>query len=256
MRIKVFLVKQDITYPTGVIANVSDALTCKTTRVNLTATSTSGNVSYNWGGPDNQTSTESSFYVSIPGTYKVKLTNQANGCSVIKQVMVMQDTVAPVVTVYASGDITCEYKTVKLNGNSLIKGLTYNWNGPGNFISTSAIAEVKLPDTYYVTVTNPVNGCITKKSVEVKQNITPPENITATVSGMLSCEQPKVELNASAAKNAIFSWNGPKDFRSDKKNPSTSFIGTYTLIATDPLNGCKSQTTITVKGDECLKKQN
>lgn len=252
------LVKLDITPPSDVTAETSGALTCKTKRVTIKASSPSNNVNYDWRGPNNLVSTEASLMVNLPGTYKVTVTNQVNGCSVTKPLIVQQDTTPPLgVNVTSSGDITCVNRSVTLEGSSLTTGVTYNWSGPDNFSSSSATPEVSSPRTYRVTVTNPVNGCSTEKSITVNQNMIPPEKVMATVSGTLSCDQPKVTLNASSStKGVLFNWNGPKGFTSAKKNPVTFSPGNYKLTATNPVNGCNSATDIVVTGIECSKNKN
>jgi hypothetical protein len=71
------VVTQDITAP-GASASGGN-LTCTTTSVQLSASSTTGGVTFSWSGPGGFSSSQQNPSVSSPGTYTVIVTNQVKG---------------------------------------------------------------------------------------------------------------------------------------------------------------------------------
>lgn len=235
-------VKQDIVPPKGLKTTVPDTLTCRKKMVMVKASSAVNSPVYDWEGPNNFSSSENSFTTYTPGKYTVKLTDPNNGCSVKKQVNVLQDTAKPNnITLKSSGTINCKTKKVRLSGNPHIPYLVYDWKGPGNFVSRSITPQVSMPGIYIATITNSHNGCSGKRSVTVSSNTTAPSGITARASDTLKCSVNTVKLmGTSDIKNATFQWSGPNNFSATGQNSKTSSPGKYKLTVTNPLNGCTS----------------
>jgi hypothetical protein len=225
-----------------------DTITCSSGSVILTGSSLTPGVSYSWSGPDSFTSTDQNPSVSVAGTYTLTVTNPANGCISIATADVAQDTPVPGATAGGSGTITCAVPSVTITGASPTPDVIYSWSGPDNFTSSLQNPEVTAGGLYTLTVTNPVNGCISTATVTVTQNTTVPDATAA--GGELTCAVSSVTLSGSSSTLGVtYSWSGPGSFSSTLQNPSVNEEGSYILTVTDPTNGCISTATASVEQD-------
>lgn len=246
-------VKQNIIVPKDVIVVAADTLDCRMRTVNVKAISGSEAMSYAWKGPDNFISNEKSFNTYKPGNYSVKITDPGNGCSIKREVQVVQDTARPEdVQLAASGKLTCLNKKIILTGKSQLSSLSYNWSGPDNFISDSPAPEVNDPGKYQAIITNNVNGCSSKRSITVSRDTLSPSAVSAEAADTLSCSVKSVKLNGSCkTSHMVFKWTGPNNFSGKGQSQKTSFPGSYTLTVLNPLNGCSSTANAIVVKKEC-----
>jgi hypothetical protein len=158
------------------------------------------------------------------------------------------------VSATVSGILTCSDTTVTLTGSSSTSGMTFSWIDPDNFNFTGNTADVSLPGTYILIVTNPINGCSESTTVTIEQYIETPEGLTASASDTLSCAIPSVILSASSTtSDVIYSWEGPQGFISNEQFTATSIPGNYSVTATNPHNDCKSVEPLVINGAECLE---
>jgi hypothetical protein len=150
------------------------------------------------------------------------------------------------ITVSASagngGVLTCTNASLSLTASSIASGVTYSWTGPNNFSSTAQNPAVTVAGTYTVVATNTSGSG--SASVTVTENKAAP-TVTAT-GGVLGCAT-SVNLNAtSSVGNSLYSWSGPGSFSSTAQNPSVSTAGTYTVVVTNPANGCTTSKQVQV----------
>ena len=246
---------QNTKEPEGAKAIALDTLTCKTSKVKLSASSTSGGTVYKWTGPGNFTSQTQNTIAVTPGNYTVEITDPVTGCSAKRSVIVLKNIKEPETDIAPSGVLTCSVKSVTLKTKPAVKNTTYKWSGPDDFSSASPEPSVVKAGIYNVTVTSILTGCSSSKSVEVKVNMTSPQGVAAKATGSLSCATPKVKLSGTSSTEGItYRWSGPQDFVSTLKTPEVNLPGTYTLYATNPENGCVSKTDVTVQGEKCAEK--
>jgi hypothetical protein len=152
------------TQPTIPLAGANTQL-CETETLNLTATSTTPGVSYNWTGPNSfssvfQNPTIANTTTAASGTYIV--TTSLNGC--ISQgninVLVRQTPAAPIA---GSNSPVCKGGVLSLTANSLTPGVNYDWTGPGGFTSNQQNPVIDPANTTHsgtYTVTASLNGCV------------------------------------------------------------------------------------------------
>lgn len=236
-------VTSNFTPPTA-SAGVSGSITCVSSMVQLFGSGTPAGITYSWIGPGGFTSNISNPFATTPGTYTLTTTNPVNGCTASASTAVMLNTSPPGVTA-AGGTRTCANPSVTLQSNSNTPGVTYKWSGPGGFSSTLQNPVVSVTGTYTVTVTNPANGCTSTTSVGVTQNFTPP-TVSATTA-LISCYNPMPHVIATASPaGCSFSWTGPNGFTANVYNPVVTEMGSYTVTATNPANGCTAATSIYV----------
>jgi hypothetical protein len=251
-------VEQNIRPPAEVVATTSDTITCKINSVKLTASSTTKEAIFNWSGADGLTSSEHFLITSTPGSYTLQVTNPENGCSMHKTATVIKDINPPEdIKIISSGEITCSDEMVTLTCISSTSDVAYRWSGPDSFLSTSAALKVDKKGIYYVEATKISNGCSVTESFTVKENISYPKDVTASPSGIISCETPRVKLSGKSSTSKVnFAWTGPGGFISDLQEPGVNLPGKYTLTVTNPINDCKSETSVTVPGKVCKKSKN
>ncbi len=241
-------VTQNITAPNA-NAGTPQVLTCTTTSVNLNGSSSTGGATFSWAGPGIVSGgTTATPTVNAPGTYTLTVTNPTNGCTATSTVNVTQTVVPPNANAGTPQNLTCATTSVVLNGSSSTAGATFSWAGPGIVSGgTTATPTVNAPGTYTLTVTNPANGCTATSTVNVTQNITPP-NANAGTPQVLTCTTTSVVLNGSSSTGgATFSWAGPGIVSGGTTaTPTVNAPGTYTLTVTNPSNGCTATSTVNV----------
>lgn len=227
------------TAPPTASASVAGALTCVVNSLQIFGTGTPAGTTFAWTGPNGFNSSAQNPTVFGPGIYVLTVTNPQNGCTANASATVISNTTPPGAT--ATGGLkTCANPTVTLNATSGTSGVSYLWSGSGGFMSNLPNPTVSLIGTYSVTVTNPVNGCVSSATASVTQNLTPP-NVTATSTSIITCANPTPQITASSqTTGATFSWTGPNGFTANIPNPHVSVSGIYTVTATNPLNGCTS----------------
>lgn len=226
------------TTPPIASATVNGILTCIVNSVQLTGIGSPASVTFSWTGPLGFISNLQNPVAFTAGTYVLTVKNPVNGCTATASVVVNSNTALPGVT--ATGGVkTCANPSVTLHATSNTPGVTYAWSGSGGFFSTQQNPVVSQTGAYSVTVTNPVNGCVSAATVVVTQNVTPPNVVAVTAT--VTCNNPSPQIVASSqTSGATFSWTGPNGFTSNIHNPHVSIGGTYTVTATSPANGCTS----------------
>jgi gliding motility-associated-like protein len=237
------VVSQDITLPNA-NAGADSVLTCTNTTINLNASSSTSGATFQWiGGPSS-----AAYNVTIPNTYTVVVSNPSNGCTATDNVVVSQDITLPNANAGADSVLTCTNTTINLNASSSTSGATFQWiGGP-----SSAAYNVTIPNTYTVVVSNPSNGCTATDNVVVSQDITLP-NANAGADSVLTCTNTTINLNASSSTSgATFQWiGGPSSAAYNVTIPNT-----YTVVVSNPSNGCTATDNVVVSQDITLPNAN
>jgi beta-glucanase (GH16 family) len=149
----------------------------------------------------------------------------------------------------ANNGPVCVGSTLNLTA-STVTGATYNWTGPNGFSSSVqkpaiANATTNASGTYSVTAT--VGGCASPATTTtVTVNALPATPATGN-NGPI-CAGSTLNLTASTAPGATYSWTGPNGFSSTVQNPvianaTTNSSGTYSVTAV--VGGCASPTAMT-----------
>lgn len=224
--------------------------TCASPTVTLIGQSTTPGATYIWTGPNGYISTLQNPVVSAVGNYTLKVTHPQSGCTAVANASVSQNNTPPSVWC-TSTLITCTNPNAKITTNSSPQGLQYQWSGPDNFSSTQQNPNVPLPGYYYVTATNPGNGCTNTTSVYIDANNTPPFAYSGEERS-LNCFQTSVLINASfssSGPNYTYqwtTWDGHIVSGATTLYPRVDLEGTYTLTVTNTQNGCKDVDSVMV----------
>ncbi|MFK8101982.1 MAG: beta strand repeat-containing protein, partial [Saprospiraceae bacterium] len=235
----------DETIPT--ITAAVGSISCTATSANLSGSSTTANVSYEWQGPAGYQSNQADTSTTIPGTYQFIVT-ASNTCTAEMELEVIADQDLP--TVSATADtITCTAPIANLMSSSTSNNLSYLWTGPLGFSAVSPDTLTNVAGLYTLMV-NAVNGCSASTQVTVvANNLIPDLVLTADT---LNCTEIEATLSSnSSVVNLIYSWTGPSGFNASQADTTTSIAGNYQLLVTAP-NGCATSEAITVISDESI----
>jgi len=183
---------------------------------------------------------------SVTTTYTLTATNTASGCTATDQVIVTVVTGLPVANAGADLSITCVTNpTGATIGMTAVAGITYSWS-PSTGLSSASVsnpfASPSTTTTYTLTATNPTTGCVSTDDVIVTVNNTFPI-AAAGADFTKTCVDNTFGLGIGMTPIAgiNYSWTPSLGLSSTTTanptaNPATS--STYTLTATNPVNGC------------------
>ncbi|HXB40724.1 MAG TPA: T9SS type A sorting domain-containing protein [Bacteroidia bacterium] len=237
-----FLIMQNITPPNISAPAILDTITCLLDSIQLAANSTSSNVILYWKDTNNDSLLNNS-YIHLSGTYVAHALDTSNGCSNQLIRIANQFTTLPIVQLPSGNfNINCSAANVLLNGSSPNPDATLNWTGPNSFFSANP-ATTTLPGYYFLSVTNPQNGCVAKDSLQViLQNILLLNRSNDTT----ICNGTNATLSASpigGTPGFIYLWNNGAGNTTITVAPTDTTK--YIVTITDNV-GCIGKDTITV----------
>jgi gliding motility-associated-like protein len=201
----------------------------------LTAT---GATSYTWN-PGALTGTNVAVTPTTTTTYTV---DGDNGSCIGTQTITLVVSPTPTVIATSSSNTICAGTSATLTASG---AATYTWN-PGALTGTNVAVTPTTTTTYTVDGDNGL-GCVASSTVLI--NVTPaPANVTATVSGNITCNTTSVSLLGNSTSIGVtYSWSGPSSYTSAVQSPTDIIAaGDYTLTVTDPITSCSSTATTTV----------
>lgn len=244
--------------PTPVIP-LPEVLTCDRTAVSLTVQPPDPALLYQWaavsGGVLVSGANSSEAIAGAAGQYRVTVTNAANGCFATADAAVVADTMSPLIILGAPPFISCLTTTAFLSLEIVPSGMpsAVTWTTSDGVILQGAGTQQPLigaAGTYGVSVRNLANGCTTAAQVQVGGSTTPPV-VDAGASAVLTCSTPVQVLSGMVMPPAAsLSWTGPGVVSGgNTPTPAVHQPGTYTLLATDPFNGCTATDTVWVGAD-------
>lgn len=232
---------------------------CTGSSVNLTATTSTGGVTYAWTGPNGfssaqQNPTLNNVALADAGVYAVTATLGSCTSAAGNTTLVINPT--PVIASTGSSNPTnCASATGSITLNGLANNATYTLNytkngtpaGPVTVSSNGSgtITIVNLTAGIYDNITVTRNGC-TSTAVGPITLSDPAAPATPTAgSNSPVCSGNTVTLNASTTTPGVatYAWTGPNGFTSNTQNPSianatVAATGTYNVTVT--INSCTS----------------
>ena len=220
-------------------------LDCTNPSIDINAQSNTPGVTLGWTGPGGFDSPNATINISVPGDYTV-VAMAPNGCTSSQTVPVPIDTLSP--DLVLSGDtLSCATPDGFIAAASVTQGVSYSWMGPGGFIGSDSLEQINVPGQYPVIITAP-NGCTSSGSAEVVGDFDEPD-LSASVSGVLTCANTTVSLQANSAdQNVIFQWMDENGNPTDSSYLETILPGFFEIAATGS-NGCISLDTLEVLQD-------
>lgn len=249
------VITEDKAAPSVTVTGVPYTLTCTNTSLTLSAIASAGTVAWTGPGPivDEYTLNPT---VNLTGNYRITAT-AANGCSSFDDVVVGLDTNVPDISVSQNPlDITCTRTSVSISGLSTVAGVSYLWtrlSGSATITNpTLPTASVNATGDFRLTVTAP-NGCTNSGNVSVYDNLIHPNLTLLPIDGdQITCSQTTVLLDGSSTTSGVqYSWStltGAIILNGGSPTPTVNKTGDYTVVVTDPTNGCTTSGTTTVQG--------
>lgn len=248
------LILEDTAVPAAE-AGASASVTCFAPVLTLNGggSATGGTIGYQWSTLDgNITANDNTLTPSIDagGTYTITVTDINNGCFATDDVVVMENTTAPIADAGLDGVLSCLNPLVSLDGSNSTTGATisYSWTttdglvvGPGNTATDFTV----LAGTYTLTVLDASNGCDHSDIMVVTGDLVEPDLQAVTVPAV--CENvPTIDL-AGYVNISGGVWTGTQGATSSIFDVSVG-PGSYTVTyeVTDPVNFCTADTTIDV----------
>ena len=221
----------------------TQSITCSMPIVNLVSSAVPSTCTPVWSGGVASGVNSFTATASSANIYTLTITNPANGCIKSGTVQVVTNTISPSISASTSNTLTCATVTTQVIVSTTTTPVSYNWSGPGIlFGNLTSNATVNLTGLYSVTVTNTSNGCSTTTTTAVSENTSPPTGVSAGPDQTLSCLNSSVTLSGSVSSptNAVINWQGGVCGTNNTLITSACIAGSYTLVATDPNNGCFS----------------
>ncbi|MBK9270274.1 MAG: gliding motility-associated C-terminal domain-containing protein [Saprospiraceae bacterium] len=151
---------------TPVLSVANDTLTCIKVNTRLQAQSQRTTDLFSWSGPSGFSSNQQNPLVQTPGIYLLRVTS-TNGCESTQIVHILSDTLSP--QIFATADsIQCKHPDaeIKVLGFGPLDQIVWR-DAQGQIISNSFRQLVSTAGRYFVEVTNPENGCVSKREVVV-----------------------------------------------------------------------------------------
>ena len=256
--IETIQVQQNVNMPQAVIEDLSpQGLSCTQQSVVLDggASTPIGNVSYQWFDENGLLVSEDAFYeASASGTYNLVITDLTTLCKNNVTTLVSQDDELPMVDIAPPNVLTCAESIITLNASGSILGseFEYIWTTPvgvTDFDDTDILnPTVSTPGTYTLTITNTLTGCDNQLSLEVLSDFVEPI-AQANAEDMLDCVTMEVQLNSDGSSDGIGfdrTWIVDGVTLTNLDFVTVQNPGVYTLIVTDQVNGCTSESQVIV----------
>ncbi len=214
-------------------ASANGNITCNTTMVTLSASSTNDNVSYEWVGPNGFTSSEQNPATEMAGTYTLTITNEF-GCSATSVVEVSENTSLPQIN-NISGFKACENSG--LNIDVAGDNLSFEWVGPNGFTSNEQNPSLEIAeDGDYICYVSNEFGCTSQVTTQLEDKTDYP--VILNTNGLVNCNESTLNIQTESNDNYTYSWTGPNGFTSNEQNPDFDFTdGTYACEVTSE-GGC------------------
>ncbi len=183
------------------------------------------------------------------GTYQETLQSY-QGCD--STVVFNLNILNPIAEILGGGTISCVTPVVVLNSAPSAGNSVKIWrNASGTVMGSGNTYMVTQPGQYTLTTTITSGGlsCTRQAAVVITGNTVPPT--ASAQGGALTCAAPSLTLQGSSSTpQTSFRWSGPGGFSSVLTSPSITQSGIYTLIVTNPMNGCTATATATVTADQ------
>ncbi|MFN0176965.1 MAG: gliding motility-associated C-terminal domain-containing protein [Saprospiraceae bacterium] len=243
--------------PQGNISASTTVLDCSIQSITLNGavTGTANATTLQWLNNGIVLGSGNTLSVNGPGQYDFVVVDNVTFCSGTATITVTQNLNLPTLSVANPGQLTCTSPSQTLTGSSPTSGIQFAWatiSGPDTtIVGNGATLSVNSPGTYYLFGENPANQCDNATSVVVIANQTPP-TADAGTPFTLDCAGETAALDGSGtgAPNLGYQWSSVDGHFVSGANSASPLIdeaGTYSLVVTNPTNGCTATSDVTIQ---------
>ncbi len=232
-------------------------LTCAVNNILLdgSASTNGANMQYEWQHNNTAISgaIASRFDATLPGTYRLIVTDNSNGCTNAATFDIVENRQLPQVNAGADQLLNCNMPTANLSGTATANGpLAYAWlNSSGAVLSNTNTLQANVPGAYVLRVTNMENSCVNEDQVQINSDFDYPV-ANAGNGGQLDCVVTELSLGGtgtSTGSNFSLSWrvlrsNAPAP--QPIATPVVSNPGLYVLTVINNRNGCTTSDSVLV----------
>lgn len=243
-------------------AGPPQVLNCKNLTIALLGSGDAGpNFTQSWSTPSGKIISGANGFspvVAAAGLYFFEIADTTNGCISTDYVAVTEDFTAPAVDAGPAKTLDCGSQFLNLEG-SVASNIAPNWTTTGgNFLDapTQISPKIDAPGWYFLTATDPANGCSAIDSVLVSPDSNAPV-VSIAPPDFFSCKISEISLSATAAgvspnANLTQNWTtvgGQILSGANSLTPKIGEPGSYFLTVTDQSNGCSTVVSVVVAGD-------
>jgi gliding motility-associated-like protein len=238
-------------------ANITTAagtvLNCDITSLTVTGAATSVNSPVlQWFNNGGAAGSGNTLTVNAPGQLAFVVVDGQSFCADTALVTITQNTTLPPLAIAGAGVLTCATPTLTLAGSSTAAGVQLTWATIAG-VDTTVLAggnnlPITQPGTYYLLGSSTTNGCENGIFVTINANQTPPL-VDAGNTFTLDCAGETASLQGSASVNATYQWStvdGNLVSGGNTLSPLVDEPGTYTLLVTNPANGCTASDAVEI----------
>lgn len=231
------------------VAGNDQSINCTTTsaKLNAAASSSLGDLTYEWILDNNTLSNNAIYEATSAGVYTLIVTNQDNACTDSDEVNVNLNQTIPSLEVNIPEIITCNQSTVLLESSTDALNTTCQWTTATTTINDCSITADQA-GIYTVIITDTDNGCSNSMTTMVMEDSAAPSISIDSADGLvLDCDRSSLALSATSnMDNVSYAWSCGDNLISTDKNITIEEACTYTLVLTDINNGCSATETITI----------
>ncbi|MEP7197359.1 MAG: gliding motility-associated C-terminal domain-containing protein [Saprospiraceae bacterium] len=224
---------------------------CSTTMLNLDGNNSDIGIQYSyiWSSANGQfqpTADSKIITVSKPGTFRLNITNNINGCSNFDDVNIQYDTLKPIINILLPDTLNCIRKDITISsiGSSVGTKYIYQWNSSNGSILNplnSKDINVDKKGNYVLLIRDTSNNCTASLSVNVFEDYSAPI-VNITTPGLLTCKIKTIDIQSTVQNNinASIVWttnSGNIISGSQGNSPKVNREGWY-YITIKNSNGC------------------
>lgn len=246
--------------PDGVIAEAGEAdeLSCDQDMITLdgSASSGSGDLSYEWILDGNVVSTEAIFMTGEPGNYTLRVF--VDDCEDTDEVLVVENITEVEADIQNESNLNCVVTSLILDGSNSTNNpdIIYQWlfNGAPIANANDVTYEANMAGLYTLVVLDESNGCQDSATTNLLLDEAYPV-ANAGQDQQLDCDTGEVTLdgsNSQAGASIVYQWYGPDGEpipEGTSANLDVDLPGEYSLEVTDTINGCSNTALVEVIAD-------
>ena len=231
-------------------AGLDLSITCATNPTGATIGMTSATgITYSWSptlGLSNPNVSNPTATPTSTTTYTLTATNPTTGCTATDDILVTVNNTLPIAAAGSDFTKTCVSNTSGLAiGMTSVAGINYSWS-PSTDLSSATnsnpTANPSATTTYTLTATNPATGCVATDQIVVSVNTTAPvANAGPDLTVSCASNPTGASIGGLPSGTTSYSWSPSAGLSSTTvSNPTAQPTTTtnYTLVATNPANGC------------------